>query len=363
MAVFSVPLVSNVPQVVQTPTGEQLRDHELRTTWRFLVAWISATVSTIVIYSSALGAGLWLKFVAGAVLLTAGCSSVGVFLGFIFGIPRSLSRDTTPSSRASTTGNAQQSLSSPSNLGVNTNLEEISDWLTKILVGVSLTKLSEIGPKVWSMAATMAPIVSDSAPIALTIGVNAVVWGFFVGYLLTRLFLASAFANADPNARLVQREERAFELTQKGAHVSAATQYQTALGEVSPSTSSEQRQRIYEGAVYNSLYLPPPDGYTKAIELAQEYLKNPSNLPSPRILAYLTAAYGQQYADMKDATPEQLKAVRDKALAAARETLRLDPRQKTLLHMLWDPNDPMFSDQEDDLRSFFGDEDFKKLLG
>src|SRR6266498_647278 len=57
--------------------------------------------------------------IAGAALM------IGGFLGFLFGIPR--------------TGTVIES-----DVHGNTNLEQISDWLTKILVGVGLTQISEI---------------------------------------------------------------------------------------------------------------------------------------------------------------------------------------------------------------------------
>lgn len=61
----------------------------------------------------------------------------GGFLGFLFGIPRSLQRSAADIP-AATEGNHERPYSN------NTNLEQISDWLTKIIVGVSLTQLPAI---------------------------------------------------------------------------------------------------------------------------------------------------------------------------------------------------------------------------
>lgn len=57
---------------------------------------------------------------------------VGGFFGFLFGIPRRLQES--------------RSVANPDNgkYTDNTNLEEISDWLTKIIVGISLTQLPKI---------------------------------------------------------------------------------------------------------------------------------------------------------------------------------------------------------------------------
>lgn len=69
----------------------------------------------------------------------------GGFLGFLFGIPKSLQKNqasNTPSNGTASTNPIQSS--GTRNYGGNTNLEEISDWLTKIIVGVSLIQLTKL---------------------------------------------------------------------------------------------------------------------------------------------------------------------------------------------------------------------------
>jgi hypothetical protein len=70
----------------------------------------------------------------------------GGFLGFLFGIPKSLQRNQVAST--STVDPVTGKAATPSNTNrifiSNTNLEEISDWLTKIIVGVSLIQLTKI---------------------------------------------------------------------------------------------------------------------------------------------------------------------------------------------------------------------------
>lgn len=78
---------------------------------------------------------------------------------------------------------------------VNTNLEQISDWLTKIIVGVSLVNSDQIGNALWRAAGSMADSIGgkDSQSLALAILVYFSVLGVLGGYLLTRLFLQRAF--------------------------------------------------------------------------------------------------------------------------------------------------------------------------
>src|SRR6266850_7688731 len=70
-------------------------------------------------------------------LLVAGAAlAAGILIGFLFGIPRTLQRE---GPKDTANGNAPGEA-----YGVNTNLEQISDWLTKIIVGVGLVQLGRV---------------------------------------------------------------------------------------------------------------------------------------------------------------------------------------------------------------------------
>lgn len=75
-----------------------------------------------------------------AVLVGAAAFAVGVLAGFLFGIPR----ESAPP-KAGDLGEAQPPATEIANpIASNTNLVEISDWLTKIIVGVGLVELKSI---------------------------------------------------------------------------------------------------------------------------------------------------------------------------------------------------------------------------
>ena len=73
--------------------------------------------------------------VAGTALLA------GALLGFLFGIPRTQPPKNEPAGTARDEERPENHLSP---YQPNTNLEQISDWLTKILVGVGLTQISSL---------------------------------------------------------------------------------------------------------------------------------------------------------------------------------------------------------------------------
>ena len=82
--------------------------------------------------------------------------------------------------------------------GVNTNLSDISDWLTKIIVGVGLVQLGKIRGQLKDAANFVAgglvgnssKAASTFAPIALGIILYFSVLGFLSSYLLTRVWLS-----------------------------------------------------------------------------------------------------------------------------------------------------------------------------
>jgi hypothetical protein len=348
------------------------QDRNLHDTGRGLVVWGTCSIVLIFLYAVAFwseGLGRTLSIFSHGSLIAVAFGSLGSLVGFLFGIPRTLQSGSTASRGSSdNTASGDQDHGRPDDYRqeVNTNLEQISDWLTKILVGVGLTQLQNIPHKLMGLASYFQSGVGGNAPVSLVIVLNSMVFGFFAGYLLTRLFLAGAFRGADSvAAALIVREQFAQGLTEAGAYSKAATTLETTIADVGPNISKDVKKSIYEGLLYNNLYVNPPDGFQKAIEYGRTYLQEEPQNPSARIYAYLAAAYGQQYKWEHDHDKRQavLDGARKNALDAVANALKLEPKMKGLLVSLWDPNDPTKErSQEDDLEVFFTDPDFQKLL-
>lgn len=141
-----------------------------------------------------------------AVALIVGIAALisGTLLGFLFGIPRALQQ-----SIAEETPEAEQDRKEiegkPEKIAyrVNTNLEQISDWLTKILIGVGLTQIYAI-PSALEKYSKFASVGLGDFPNSGMFSVGLLfyflVCGFLIGYLWTRLHLAGAFRQADITA-------------------------------------------------------------------------------------------------------------------------------------------------------------------
>jgi hypothetical protein len=160
-----------------------------------------------------------------SVLLLSTAALTGGILGFLFGIPRTLQgessapqqgpqapgpADNTVQALAQTSQNKALS----SDYIANTNLEQISDWLTKILVGVGLTQISAIKHSAASVIEFVAPALGNityAGPFAGSVMIFGLILGFLFGYLWTRLFLIGAFRQADRIGVLAKQIKTATE--------------------------------------------------------------------------------------------------------------------------------------------------------
>lgn len=111
-----------------------------------------------------------------ASLWAMGCIAAGALIGFLFGVPRA-----NPAARVS------------GQFLPNTNVEAVSDWLTKIVVGVSLVNLRSIGAFIDGLAADLGPALGTPKTFATGLIVYFFTVGIIQGYILTRVFLPEQF--------------------------------------------------------------------------------------------------------------------------------------------------------------------------
>lgn len=127
-------------------------------------------------------------FIAGFILAAAALA-VGAFLGFLFGIPRSQQGELSDKDRE----NGLRSYAE------NTNLEQISDWLTKIIVGLTLVQFREIIDYLDKIGGYFGPAIikSDSLDVQKAVSVAIIIYfliiGFMFLYLWTRIYVETLF--------------------------------------------------------------------------------------------------------------------------------------------------------------------------
>ncbi len=260
---------------------------------------------------ASLPASKWQQLVsatAAGIVVAGGALASGTLLGFLFGIPRSISDPK----------RAYQE---------NTNLEQVSDWLTKIVIALGLAQLTKIPSAFLSVAVFVSrgiglPVVTPSLAGIILLYFGIV--GFLIAYLWTRLYLTHEFTRAD--------------------------------------RAAQETPEFLEGLVEALLYQPQPDGFLQAIQRSDDYLKRYGD-HNWRIWRSRACAFGQKYgylpAGQRD-SPEG-KESRNEALQAIGRALRLNPAEKEGLRRLWDPS--LATPEESDLVVFFKDDAFEKLLG
>ncbi len=140
-------------------------------------ATIALGVVCIAIYSSCCGA-CGHPFCHGSILLLMGLAAmtVGFLLGFLFGIPRTMAGSAEMPSHDDGYRNRATDYVD------NTNLEQISDWLTKILVGVGLTQVNSIYIRMKGISA-FAEQQLGYAPGSRAAGLAVMIFFFICGFL------------------------------------------------------------------------------------------------------------------------------------------------------------------------------------
>lgn len=183
-------------------------------TWTAFLIWLiggtTLAATAVLLYTGPRadrGATVAIGFIVTAATMLAG----GV-IGFVFGVPRMLAADSAGTSRRQAT------------VVGNTNLEQISDWLTKILVGVGLTQFGSISSGAGRLIGNIAPAFGDGADARVFtggLGIFSVAFGFVTGWLYTRLLLGGAMAKADQRATARELIEAARDAEQAGDSVAA----------------------------------------------------------------------------------------------------------------------------------------------
>lgn len=153
-------------------------------------------------------------------LIAMGLLAVGTILGFLFGLPKTLdvpSRTDQTTVVASTVGATGSTSTSTTDvvaqpkigaqpggfvrfLQSNNNLQKVSDWLTTVITGLTLTQLLRIPGYV----STFGHFIQDAVgglQYGVAIGAGLLLYfptaGFAAGYLITRLVLATELDRAE----------------------------------------------------------------------------------------------------------------------------------------------------------------------
>lgn len=135
------------------------------------------------------------------VIAFAGVAS-GAIIGFLFGIPHSIDQGSSTMSIGTTTGTSSsegngdsENLRNKFDYKPSTNLEQIADWLTKIIVGVGLIEIHKIIFKFNELCISLGAILSTYSKGhngSMVVGCCIIlfsIFGFLLVYLWTHIYL------------------------------------------------------------------------------------------------------------------------------------------------------------------------------
>lgn len=297
-------------------------------------------------------------------LLALASGFCGSFFGFLFGMPRDLRRGQLPEPATPPKADGNPAQPTPpadvSRSGwANNNLVEVSDWLTKIVVGIGLVQFTAIAQwvgRVGTLAGEGAGFDGNAQGVfGVSVILTGFVFGFIITYIYSRTLISLIFATA---ARQVEDELRT-KLVEIREEVRVAKERQdVVVRSIQAVVDTLPDDKKGPASVLTALYRPAPEGYTEAIALAQDLLTKDEHKTNPRLWAYLALGLGQRYGQEKtDKAPAATHAqTADEALRALDQALRLDPSLRDWLVTLWNPDVPGHIATEDDLVPFWADE-------
>lgn len=257
----------------------------------------------------------WLPFGGGIIIMVSSIIS-GILLGFLFGIPKT-------------------EVAGADKYKANTNLEQISDWLTKILVGVTLTQLIRIPSELQNLSNYLSLSIGIGTQNSGFVGaliVFSLCTGFLYGYIMTRTYFVDFLKSFD-NIKDYLKEQ------------------------VKENVQKEVESKIDSiNSMWRSLY--EKDGYKKTIEFADNYIEEHGEpLDDAGFWINLASAFGQKFKIENDSESKK------RALEAVSKVL--DTKKGWAIKrikFLWNP-DKHKDSIDDDLAVFYEDPDFIYLLG
>ena len=258
--------------------GEKTLEIQRRWATRVIGGCLIVGFLICILYSLQASSPAQFLSVAGTALAVAGAALLaGGLLGFLFGIPKKLQQDTQSPAGLTAAGAFQAEGGGVAYQG-NTNLEQISDWLTKILVGVGLTQIASIPAALSNYANYTAAGLGNFASgkvFAIALLVYFLIGGFLFIYLWTRWYLAGTFSQADQAAiehriseveKQIEDNARALSIVQRQLNPTRDSQpvTQEQLNAAIKLASDAVTEQIYQQA-YSVLIANYADQTTKPI--------------------------------------------------------------------------------------------------
>jgi hypothetical protein len=138
--------------------------------------------------------GRHFKYVGVGVVTAFAASLTGCLFGFILGIPRAVSSGAVRQEGSTASDPTAPTPTRAARFAQSTNLAEISDWLTKLLLGAGLVSLTKLGRPIGALIHAVAggfvsgTVTGSAKVMSGGIMITYVVLGFLVAYICTTVW-------------------------------------------------------------------------------------------------------------------------------------------------------------------------------
>jgi len=122
------------------------------------------------------------RVIGAGLLIACAAGGVGASIGFLFGMPQAVKGN-----QQDNNGNGE----GKSGLVLNTHLQEVADWLTKLLLGVGLAQLANLRSALTSLGTYLNQSSGLESGVAIAIVIYFIAIGFLLGYLWAELYLST----------------------------------------------------------------------------------------------------------------------------------------------------------------------------
>jgi hypothetical protein len=147
------------------------------------------------------------RAVGGVLLISMAAGLSGALIGFIFGIPRRISAGEAAPADAGAANPPPRANTRQAGEGwlLSTNLTQVSDWLTKVIVGVSLVEAKSVWTEFQTLSLTASNWLFEmrhgSPALIGSAMVGGSVFGFLFAYLYAELIVSRLIAAVERGLR------------------------------------------------------------------------------------------------------------------------------------------------------------------
>lgn len=280
---------------------------------RLTIAVLAVGALAIALYACQFHFRLALSVLGASAAIAAASSAIGAFVGFLFGVPKS---------RQGERGQGQVG-----DYANNTNLEQVSDWLTKILIGIGLVQIAAAPAALGRLATELSPALGNlatSAVFALSLALYFAVAGLLIAYLWTALVLKGDLETVNVELVAALAANRAKDLavqeaTAAARDVAADQAQQVAAGvatQRAQSVAKDVVQDVVTGAVQHAAKDAADDN-----ALAQVLVDRQLSGKSPPGPDELVAAIARATPDWRVTFYHRAEEIRDRTWETDKETM------------------------------------------